>query len=101
MNGDFGISPFNGQLGHALHAYCLCVVLIPKHKDAWRIKFAAEVLILSALPPMVNSGHRARSQKNPDIAPTAPTMFHRRTRPPETAAFGQSLLRIRRHHFSA
>ena len=55
-------------------------------KLQWQV---TEVLILSALPPMVNNGHRARSQKNPDIAPTAPTMFHRRKRPPETAAFGR------------
>jgi hypothetical protein len=28
-----------------LHAYSVCVVLTPKHKDAWRIKFAVEVLM--------------------------------------------------------
>jgi hypothetical protein len=32
-----------------LHPYSVCVVLIPKHKDAWRIKFAVEVLMKFAL----------------------------------------------------
>jgi hypothetical protein len=32
-----------------LHAYSVCVVLTPKHKDAWRIKFAEEVLMKSEL----------------------------------------------------
>ena len=73
-----------------LHAYSLDVVLIPKHKDAWRIKFAVEVLIWSALPAMVSNGHQVRSRKNPDIAPTAVMMFHRRKRPPSPAAFGRS-----------
>jgi hypothetical protein len=81
-----------------LHAYSVCVVLTPKHKDAWRIKFAVEVLMKFALSLCQCSGLLGQSRlggassrsshvRNAPLATVGPKKAARREGPfPEVAA---------------